>query len=133
MGVSIRDIYVSTVPNKPVTPVKDPAQGRGLVRPTQGDEGLDEGEDEGGDAEDGVGVGHDGHEAVGPASDVQEYEDDACYGARPHYHHEQPVPDEPLSLATTVRVSPGVFVISGRRNMSACTEGPFALPGEDDA
>ena len=103
---------MSTVSHKPVTPVEDPPEGRGLVRPAQGDEGLDEGQREGGEAEDGVGVGHDEHEAVWPASNVQEYKDHARYCARPDHHHEQPVPDEPLSLATAVSVPPGVFVIS---------------------
>lgn len=84
------------------------------MRTAQGDEGLYEGEGKGGEAEDWMGVGHDEHEAVRPASDVQEYEDHARYGPRPDQHHEQPVPDEPLSLATTVSVPPGVFVISGK-------------------
>ena len=83
------------------------------MRTAQGDEGLYKGKGKGGEAEDGMGVGHDEHEAVRPASDVQEYEDHARYGPRPNQHHEQPVPDKPLSLATAVSVPPGVFVISG--------------------
>ena len=84
------------------------------MRTAQGDEGLYEGECKGGEAEYGMWVGHDEHEAVRPASDVQEYEDHARYGPRPNQHHEQPVPDKPLSLATAVSVPPGVFVISGK-------------------
>ena len=108
---------MSTVSHKPVAPVEDPAERRGLVRPAQGDEGLYEGEGEGGQAEHGVGVGHDEHEAVGPAPDVQEYQHHPGYGPRPDQHHQQPVPDKPLSPATPVSVPPRVFVISERGKM----------------
>ena len=122
---------MSTVSHKPVTPVEDPPEGRGLVRPAQGNEGLDEGEREGGEAEDRVRVCHDEHEAVWPASNVQEYEDHARYSARPDHHHQQPVPDEPLSLATEVSIPPGVFVISGKEKCIAYW--PIPLPGENDS
>ena len=73
--------------------------------PAERHERLDEGEDEGGQTEDGVGVDHDGSQAVGPAASVEDDEDDPGDGSGPDHEHEEPVPEEPLSLATTL---PGI-------------------------
>ena len=94
--------YLCAVSHKPVTPVEDPAERRGLVRPTQGNEGLDEGEGEGREAEDWVGIGHDEHEAVWPASNVQEYQDNARYGPCPHQHHKKPGYDEKVIVLKNI-------------------------------
>ena len=79
---------------------------------TESQERLYEGECQSCEAEYRMRIGHDEHETVRPASNLQKYTDHPGYGARPDQEHDQPVPYEPLGLATTVSISPGVFVIS---------------------
>ena len=93
-------------------------EGRDWARPAERHEGLDEGEDEGGEAEDGVGVGHHEGQTVGPAASVEDDEDDPGDGSGPDEEHEASVPEEPLLLPTTLPVSPGLLVADWSTSMS---------------
>ena len=97
---------------------------RDLCRPAERHERLDEGEDEGGKAEDGVGVGHNEGQTVGPAASVEDNEDDPSNGSCPDEEHEEPVPEEPLILPTTLPVSPGLLVVASQEDARASTAQP---------
>ena len=71
-----------------------------------------------------MGVGHDEGQTVGPATSVEDNEDDPSNGSGPDQEHEEPVPEEPLSLPTTLPVSPGLLVVASQEDAGAGTAQP---------
>ena len=91
--VTKTNIFYVFPTDEPVDPVED---GPELVvggAADEGEEGLDEAETHGDEADDGVGVGGDG---LADVPQLEQDEDEARHGEAPGDHHEGPVPDEPL-------------------------------------